>query len=68
MGDALVFKGDCTHAGFDYDVDNVSVAGGRPGSSVPKDASGYTTLDMKERDDPTASTISGEARQRQRNT
>ena len=74
MGDALVFKGDCMHAGFDYDVDNtrvhvyVSVAGGGPDSSVPKDASGYTTLDMKERVNPTTSTIAREARKRQRNT
>jgi hypothetical protein len=38
VGEALVFRGDCMHAGFDFDVDNtrvhayVSVGGGGPGS------------------------------------
>ena len=53
MGDALVFKGDCMHAGFDHDVDNtrvhvyVSVSGWGTGSAVPKDEQGYTTIDME---------------------
>jgi hypothetical protein len=59
---------------FNYDVDNtrvhvyVSVAGGGSDSVVPMNASRYTTLDMKERVNPTTGTISREARKRHRNT